>query len=190
MLKSPNTRSRVPKVSNKHGHEFEGLCHAAFNPLEKKYPIKWERIIDSRAAGNIIRDAEGDFRLKINERQLAGLSYDFVIECKASVVENSFNRCFRSLIGSNQLALMRKAVEELNTRKTRGASAAVSEATTPGFDADGLSTLPVGSAAGSVAGSAVSSAAVSTTSASASRSDKSNIRSRYSANGRAASVVF
>lgn len=108
MIKSPNTRSRVPKDSNKHGHEFEGLCNAAFNPLEKKYPIKWERIIDSRAAGNIIRDAEGDFRLKINERQLAGLSYDFVIECKASVVENSFNRCFRSLIGSNQLALMRK----------------------------------------------------------------------------------
>lgn len=110
MIKSPSTRSRVPRDLNKHGHEFEGLCNDAFNPLEKKYPIKWERIIDSRAAGNIIRDAEGDYRLKISAKQIAGagLSYDFVIECKASVVENSFNRCFRSLIGSNQLALMRK----------------------------------------------------------------------------------
>lgn len=99
---------KSPNQLNKHGKAFENMVNDAFRPLEIKYPIVWERVIDSAAANNLIRDAESDFRLRIKSEQ-AGRPFEFLVECKASVLENSFNRCFRSLIKKNQLPLMRKA---------------------------------------------------------------------------------
>lgn len=96
-----------PRDLNKHGKEFEKLCDSAFGPLETKFPIIWERILDSASVGNVIRTAEGDFRLRVRSPD-QGQIFEFLIECKASVVENSFNRCFRSLIKPDQLPLMRK----------------------------------------------------------------------------------
>ena len=101
----------MPKPSdlNYHGKQFEKLIDKAFCVLDKQFPITWERIIDSAAAGNIVAATEGDFRMKIASNY-AGRPYSFVIECKASNVENTFNRCFRSLIKKGQFPLMRMSV--------------------------------------------------------------------------------
>lgn len=101
-------QKKSPSQLNKHGKAFEKIVSDAFSPLETKHPIVWERVIDSAAAGNLIRDAEADFRLRVKSEN-PGQPFEFLIECKASVLENSFNRCFRSLIKPAQLPLMRKA---------------------------------------------------------------------------------
>lgn len=103
-MKKPN-----PSELNRHGKVFERMVDDAFNPLDKQYPITWERVIDSAAAGNIVAAVEGDFRLKIKSEN-PGRPYHFVIECKASTQESSFNRNFRSLIKKGQFPLMRMSV--------------------------------------------------------------------------------
>lgn len=91
-----------------HGKRFEKKLSDAFKPLVKKHPITLERIMDSAAAGNIIRASEADFRLMIKSKSTFR-PYHFLIECKASVNHEVFNTGFRSLIKKGQLPLMRIA---------------------------------------------------------------------------------
>lgn len=77
------------------------------NPLEKQRPMVFERVVDSAYAGNLIRDADCDFKLTVPGDEI-GRPFHFWIECKASMVSDTFSENFRGLVKSNQLALMRK----------------------------------------------------------------------------------
>jgi hypothetical protein len=101
-------KKSAQRADNSHGKAFENMTNSAFGPLHLKLPMTWERIIDSAAAGNFIAAREGDFRLRINSG-VRGQPFEFLIECKASVLDDTFAKCFKRLIGEKQLPKMRLA---------------------------------------------------------------------------------
>lgn len=101
--------AKSPSESNIHGKKFENRVNEAFKDLYKTVPCKWERVIDSAAAGNVIRTAESDFNLQINS-DYEGRPYIFAIECKASILCDTFTDRFRSLIRPGQYAKLRIAM--------------------------------------------------------------------------------
>lgn len=107
-MKTPQARSapRATISDLSHGKELERDLAAEMIPLSKKHPCVWERVVDSGTAGNIIRDADCDFKLVVRSEEI-GLPFLFWIECKASVNHDTFVTGFRKLVKTNQLALMR-----------------------------------------------------------------------------------
>lgn len=101
-MKSPEA------VDVSHGKAFERLVHNVFSKMHLTYPMEWRRVIDSAAAGNIIQKADGDFELTVAGERY-GSPYRFRIECKASIVEETLARNFRSIIKVHQSAKMRLA---------------------------------------------------------------------------------
>lgn len=91
-----------------HGKELERDCTEAFGNLYRRFPCRWERTLDSGAAGNIVRSADSDFRLLVRS-PTQGTPYLFYIECKASKSGRPFERNFRSLVKSNQNASLHAA---------------------------------------------------------------------------------
>jgi len=108
-LKKGQKPKLKPNQLNIHGKKFEKLTNSVFHPLRLQLPIKWERIVDSAAAGNFIEARASDFELSVKSGQ-AGQPYRFLIECKASDQEATFAKCFKSLIKKKQLPKMRLAV--------------------------------------------------------------------------------
>lgn len=100
--------ARAPDL--KHGKEFEKEVHEQFRKLYLKYPCTWERVVDSHDAGNIVRQADCDFKLTVKSPR-DGAPWVFNIECKASVKYLSLadGGACRKLIKSDQIALMRIA---------------------------------------------------------------------------------
>lgn len=97
----------------KHGKEFEKRVNAVFTDLYKTRNVRWERPVDTAAAGNIIGTAEGDFRFIVRS-ETPGAPFVFLIECKASLdpTRNNFRTNFRRFVKSNQnasLHAMRRA---------------------------------------------------------------------------------
>lgn len=90
-----------------HGKELERDLSDVMNPLANRHAIHWERVVDSPGAGNLIRAADCDFKLIVCNEHI-GIPYVFWIECKASVVSDTFSENFRSLVKKDQLPLMRK----------------------------------------------------------------------------------
>lgn len=95
----------------KHGKEFEKEIHDAFRDLYKTLPILWERVVDTHDAGNVIRQADCDFKLTINSG-IQGKPNLIFVECKASNRFRSLadNGARRSLIKGEQIAKMRLAL--------------------------------------------------------------------------------
>lgn len=91
-----------------HGKELERDCTAAFGDLYKSFPCRWERTLDSGAAGNIVRNADSDFRLLVRSNW-SGRPFLFYIECKASKQGKPFANYFRSLVKGNQNASLAAA---------------------------------------------------------------------------------
>lgn len=91
-----------------HGKELERDCTAAFGDLYKSFPCRWERTLDSGAAGNIVRNADSDFRLLVRSNW-SGRPFLFYIECKASKQGKLFANYFRSLVKANQNASLAAA---------------------------------------------------------------------------------
>lgn len=94
-----------------HGKAFEKEVHDAFRSLYLKHPIRWDRIVDSHDAGNIVKSTDSDFKLTIASSK-PGYPLVFCIECKASIDFDSLadNGARRSLIRAPQLARMRLAM--------------------------------------------------------------------------------
>lgn len=88
---------------SKHGKEFEGTCSDAFSKLYTRYQVRWERTLDTGAAGNLVRAAPDDFRFLVKS-SLPGQPFVFNIECKASVSEKPFQNNFRQLVKKGQNA--------------------------------------------------------------------------------------
>lgn len=88
-----------------HGKELERDCSAAFSSLYKSYRCRWERTLDTAAAGSIVRSADSDFRLLINSG-VQGKPFLFYIECKASKQGKPFQSLFRSLVKPGQNAAL------------------------------------------------------------------------------------
>jgi hypothetical protein len=96
----------TPDVS--HGKEFEKDCTAVFGHLYMQFFCRWERTLDSGAAGNIVRNADSDFRLLVKS-EWSGRPYLFYVECKASKQGKPFENYFRSLVKPNQNASLHAA---------------------------------------------------------------------------------
>jgi hypothetical protein len=101
-VKAPNRKVKVLS-DTEIGKIFESKLHNAFAPLPSKYPCTWERILDSAAAGNLVRPARADFELNVRSHS-KGQPYCFYIECKASVVNHSFTVCFKEALKPTQNA--------------------------------------------------------------------------------------
>lgn len=108
-MKTPQDRSakRATISDLSHGKALERDLATEMNKLEMKVPMLWERVVDSAYAGNIIRDADCDFKLTVPGAGI-GQPFLFWIECKASINHTTFVTGFRGLVKTNQLALMRK----------------------------------------------------------------------------------
>lgn len=102
MAKSPKA------VDTSHGKVFERYFSTETASLDQKLPITIERVIDSAAAGSVIRGADCDFKLTIRGEK-PGRPYHFLLEMKASVRFDTFGPGFKELIDSSQLARMKKA---------------------------------------------------------------------------------
>lgn len=89
-----------------HGKRFEQRFNAAFSALYQTYPIRWERVLDSAGAGNMIRSADSDFNLTINSG-LVGRPWRFAFEAKASIRHNSLSENVKGLIKPGQNARLR-----------------------------------------------------------------------------------
>lgn len=104
---------RQPKdpLDIRHGKEFEKEVHEAFRPLYLKYPIRWERVLDTYDAGSMVRKADCDFKITVNSG-IMGRPWVINIECKASRKHTSLQDggALRSLIKSDQIATMRIAL--------------------------------------------------------------------------------
>lgn len=100
------TSPRSPDTA--HGKAFEKAIHEAVRNLNATLPIMWERVIDSHDAGNLIRNADCDFKLTVKSSS-PGRPWVFHIECKASVKFPSLasNGARRSLIKGDQIGKMR-----------------------------------------------------------------------------------
>lgn len=96
----------APDIS--HGKAFERDLSSAFEKLSLAYACRWERVLDSGSAGNLVRNADSDFKLMVRagaeaeDRQ--GRPFVLYIEAKASNQGIPFGRCFRSLVKKNQNA--------------------------------------------------------------------------------------
>lgn len=107
MKTRPDPSAKRATISDlSHGKAFERDLAEVMLPLVKKHPIVWERVVDSAYAGNVIRDADCDFKLTVCGADI-GKPYVFWIECKASEKSETFSENFRDLVKTNQLALMR-----------------------------------------------------------------------------------
>lgn len=97
-------------AKNIHGKNFEKAVNEAFKPLPTKYPIRWERVVDSHDVGSLIRASDCDFKLTVKSESY-GRPYLFYIECKASINYTSLTNggALRQLIKPNQVAKMRLA---------------------------------------------------------------------------------
>lgn len=90
----------------KHGKEFEKRVSPFFENLYKEYPCRWERVLDSGAAGNFVRKAESDFKFIRRSRE-TGAPYTFLVECKASLDSTRpFHSNFRRFVSSGQNSAM------------------------------------------------------------------------------------
>lgn len=91
----------------KHGKEFEKRVNDVFCNLYKSWNVRWERPVDTAAAGNIIGTADSDFRL-IVQSDKAGAPFVFLIECKATVdpTRCRFRSNFRRFVKGTQNASM------------------------------------------------------------------------------------
>lgn len=98
----------TPRELNLHGQRFEKLVHEAFSKVFLTKSVEWRRVIDTAGAGNIIGKADGDFNLIVSGKEY-GSPYHFRIECKASTLEETLAKNFRSLIKAHQSAQMRLA---------------------------------------------------------------------------------
>lgn len=112
-MNAPRPARKAPKID--HGKKFEKLVHDAARHLPEKYPILWERVIDSHDAGNLVRAADCDFKLVIragppSEEQL-GRPWLYHIECKASTKYNSLadKGAVKALMKPGQIAKLRIA---------------------------------------------------------------------------------
>lgn len=93
-----------------HGKKFERELSDAARDMKivTRWPVLWERVMDSAGAGRVIRKADADFKLTVKSAD-HGRPYLFNIECKASTETETFAKGFRSLIKSDQSAKMRIA---------------------------------------------------------------------------------
>lgn len=91
-----------------HGKEFEKSVNEAFKNLYMQYPFRWERTVDSGAAGNLIRRADSDYRMLWKSPQ-PGQPYLLYVECKASNQGKPFENVFRSLVKGTQNASLQMA---------------------------------------------------------------------------------
>lgn len=97
-----------PSAKNAHGKQFERFVDGAFRPLTRIHPCEWERVLDSAAAGNVVRSADSDFKLQVNSG-LLGRPWRFYFECKSSVQHDSLSSCLRSMVKPHQMAKLRLA---------------------------------------------------------------------------------
>lgn len=98
---------QMPDIS--YGKKFESdLQGEVFDKLGLQLPIYLEHVVDSHQAGNIIRKADCDFKLTITG-PAKGRPFHFWIECKASMVNDTFATCFRDgkFLKPDQVARMR-----------------------------------------------------------------------------------
>lgn len=93
-----------------HGKAFEKWLHDEFRGLHAKYPIRWERVVDTHDAGNLMGAVDADFKLTINSG-LSGRPWVFYLECKASVKFQSLSapRALRGLVKGPQFSRLRLA---------------------------------------------------------------------------------
>ena len=93
-----------------HGKEFEKDLNSDFKDLYLRFPISWDRELDSFDAGNIIGARECDFKLAIRS-DTPGRPWVIHIECKASIKHRSFNApsAKSDLLKAPQLAKLRLA---------------------------------------------------------------------------------
>jgi len=96
------------KPDIQHGKEFEREWAEAFAPLYKSYRCRFERVLDSASAGNLVRKADSDFKLQV-ESGLYGRPYSFYVECKASNAGKPFANYYRSLVKSSQNSSLQMA---------------------------------------------------------------------------------
>ena len=92
----------------RHGKEFERACNAAFSKLYMRFPIRWERVLDTGAAGNLVRKADSDYRI-LQRSDIEGQPFMTYVECKASVQGKDFRNIFRSLVKGEQNASLQMA---------------------------------------------------------------------------------
>lgn len=97
-----------PSQRNAHGKVFERFVDNCFRPLTRTHPCEWERVLDSAAAGNVVRSADADFKLQIHSGYI-GRPWRFYIECKSSVKHESLSSCLRSMVKPHQMAKLRLA---------------------------------------------------------------------------------
>lgn len=100
---------KKPMTDISHGKKFEAdLKSEVFEGLGNQLPIYFERVMDSHEAGNIVRKADADFKLTITTA-VKGRPFHFWIECKASIVHDTFATCFRisDFLKPDQVARMR-----------------------------------------------------------------------------------
>jgi hypothetical protein len=79
------------------GKVFENLFKNTFSYVSAGVPCLVKKITDSRSAGNIIATVAGDFEVRVPTKT-HGLSYNFLVECKASQVKVDFASSFRSFM--------------------------------------------------------------------------------------------
>lgn len=80
----------------KFGDLVEAACQEALKELMEKHRYWFQRLYDSRAAGNILPETAADF---------VGVSpggYGFLLEAKGSTVNGSFRECFRKMVKPHQ----------------------------------------------------------------------------------------
>jgi hypothetical protein len=88
-----------------HGQIFQSDLHAAFKDLDKRFPVRWGRVIDSAGAGNLIKKADADFKFQLRAPEV-GRPFYLTIEAKATVMDKKFNTYFRSLVKPHQNGAM------------------------------------------------------------------------------------
>lgn len=93
------------KPDTVHGKIFENNITAAMKGVENQLPIRFSKITDSFAAGNIIQAVDSDFKLQIKSPHNDS-PYLIYIEAKATVLENDFAHVFRSFVKGTQNASM------------------------------------------------------------------------------------
>lgn len=93
------------KPDTLHGKIFEKALNDAFSQLYKTLPVRWGRVLDSAAAGNLVKKADADFKLMVpSEHECC--PFMFHIEAKATVSDKPFQTNFRALVKGHQNAAM------------------------------------------------------------------------------------
>ncbi len=101
-------KEATPRERNLHGHKFEKFVHEHFRNIFLTKSVEWRRVMDTAGAGNVIAKADGDFNLVVNGPSY-GRPFYFRAECKASILEETLARNFRTIIKPHQSAKMRLA---------------------------------------------------------------------------------